>query len=347
MKYKGLIIGTVFVVSVGVFLETLARFNLAMNYVATSQEVGKYKGQFDAELGWSIGPHDVNGARPSPNSYGDPLLAVFGGSVTYGRAVEDNETWEYLLAEQSKRDVYNFGQRGFSADQSYLRYLRIGKNVKPQYFAIGVTLRGINAIMTTYQKFYRPDSGIPLTKPRFEIKRGELKRVPNPLVSADQMDKLRSAEFIASLSQMDPWYLSRKTEWLNQILPHFLRPSRMLEDADLNLWNDPKARDLMAKILTQFTRDVRNQGAQPVILILPVAEDLKAAMNGNYQGLSQLLEICKQEKLHCFNGIEAIKNEAINSHSTEGLWTPSKYMAARGHKVMAKAVGEYLHQVKD
>ena len=103
---------------------------------------------FDKELGWVRKPNttgievganskiiyhiDSNGSRV--NLVGSKVtIASFGDSYTFGRQVEDFQTWQVRLSEKLGEKVLNYGVGNYGADQAFLYYQRqkIPKTTQP------------------------------------------------------------------------------------------------------------------------------------------------------------------------------------------------------------------------
>jgi hypothetical protein len=75
--------------------------------------------------GLRISPHDINQPATLPKDHKN--LAFFGCSCTFGVGVDDNESWPYLVEEQSggRYRAYNFALGGYGPHQM-LRMLQTG-----------------------------------------------------------------------------------------------------------------------------------------------------------------------------------------------------------------------------
>src|SRR5262245_21014534 len=98
------------------------RFFDPTRFSPAREELEDMTRSFDPDLGWRSRHATPYGERPRPVVYERHLLSTFGDSFTYSDEVKDDESWQTVLAQRLRADVYNFGDVGYGTDQAYLRF---------------------------------------------------------------------------------------------------------------------------------------------------------------------------------------------------------------------------------
>ncbi|MBI3126035.1 MAG: hypothetical protein HYZ11_00335 [Candidatus Tectomicrobia bacterium] len=179
-----------------------------------------YDAGFDPELGWVRKPNtskldlgkypysiDARGSRANPGHEGLPLqIGTYGDSYTFCREVEDENTWQWHLAEELGCNVLNFGVGNYGLDQTLLRMKReFPRNPTPITVAAMVP-QGIARNLSVW-KHYNEFGNVLAFKPRFEIENGRLRLIPNPI---DEREKFfRLEEFLPEIRRNDFFYERR------------------------------------------------------------------------------------------------------------------------------------------
>ncbi len=96
---------------------------------ASALSYADYMAARDPFLGWpaksQLGTkaYDAGGARPDATApAGPPCAVTFGDSFTYSEEVEDDQTWESIVAKSLGCRVANYGVPGYGTDQALMRY---------------------------------------------------------------------------------------------------------------------------------------------------------------------------------------------------------------------------------
>ncbi len=251
-------------------------------------------GQFDAELGWTVGPGFVEG-RVSANSWGarggleyaaepapDMLrLACFGDSFTWCAEVDDADTWQVALAELDPRiEAVNFGVGGYGTDQALLRFRRQGRR-SADVVVIGIMLENIGRNVNRYRPLWYPAARASVAKPRFVLAEHELVLVPSPFAT-------RAALCEAVLDGSVLEQVALHEHWLDRPAPGLARHLALARLALLlrskaarqpsRLWSTPgEPLDVTLALLRRFHAEALASGARYApIVVFPRAKDLDA-----------------------------------------------------------------------
>jgi hypothetical protein len=218
-------------------------------------------------------------------------VALIGDSMTYGYEVRCEDSWGHALEAQlgPAVQVLNFGVSGYGLDQVLLRYERDTQPMKPQIVLIGITSEEIRRSINVYNFLMNPDwLGLPFARPRLILKNG----VPSPINQpVPTPAEVFAHTTITELPHLDQDAYFRRLEWERDGLWHFFEQSyffRLLitlrPPSDPPRKADPKE-TMMAlgqQVLTTLVRDVREQGAIPLVVHFPYQwELLKAAQYGD------------------------------------------------------------------
>lgn len=175
---------------------------------------------FDSELGWIRKPltnheengrdgkthwHiDENGSRVNDNKFStDNVISCYGDSFTFGRQVNDNETWEYYLSQLLKTNIKNFGVGNYGLDQTLLRLKREFPKNKTNIVLIGVVPDTISRIMSVWKHYYEYGNTFGF-KPRFIILDNKLKLIHNFIDSKEKFSYYQ--KFLSEIQKNDFFY---------------------------------------------------------------------------------------------------------------------------------------------
>ena len=146
-----------------------------------------YKNSFDQLLGWDR-KKNTNGFEISTkrtffnikkngnrgkSKFKKTKISVFGDSFAFCRYVNDDETWESYIEERIKYNVHNFGVGNFGLDQSYLKYVKLKRNISSKIIIFNFVPETI-ARVNSYWKHYREFGNIMAFKPLFIEKKNNL-----------------------------------------------------------------------------------------------------------------------------------------------------------------------------
>lgn len=255
---------------------------------------------YDPELGWAPrrGARSANGLyavetggirrdadvalEPPP---GVLRVALLGDSFTFGDEAPLDETWgayleRGLVARGVPAEVLNFGVNAYGIDQAYLRWKRDGRRYAPQVVILGFQPENALRNLNVFRALYFAGSEVPLSKPRFVVRGGELELVNVPTLSPRELaDVLGSLERHPLLEheRYYGWYTDR---WWRQSKLAALVESAVVQRRAGELALDDEARDLAERLLAAFARDVMASGAAFLVVHLPRQADLQARRAG-------------------------------------------------------------------
>ena len=137
------------------------------------EEIGKHGKTF-----WSI---DQKGSRKNPsNEISNSKISCYGDSFTFGRQVNNNETWEYYFSKLSKTNIQNFGVGNYGIDQALLRLKREFPHNKTKIVLMGVVPDTISRILSMWKHYYEYGNTFGF-KPKFGFSNNKLNLLTNPI----------------------------------------------------------------------------------------------------------------------------------------------------------------------
>lgn len=267
---------------------------------------------YDPNLGWTVAPSrqnatgfDVSSAeglrapkvgmsfadrrtRHSglPEKAATVRVALLGDSMTYSYEVRCEESWGHALEGQlgPAVQVLNFGVSGYGLNQVFLRYERDAQPWKPQIVLIGITSEEILRIMSIYNFLMNPDwVGMPFVRPRLILKNGLPTPINQPIPTPAE---IFAHSTIKDLSQLDQDAYFRRFEWEREGIWQLLEKSyffRLLfslrppSDPPQEWTSQESMMTLAQHIITTMVRDVREQGAIPLVVHFPYQFELRLA----------------------------------------------------------------------
>lgn len=345
--------------------------NKHKNIIKKTIENKKNYTVFDPRLGWSINPSTANelfrsnadGIRADKEytkipEIGKLRISAFGDSFTHGDEVHNNETWEaYLNQINSNLEVINFGVGGYGLDQAYLRYQHLGKDYNSHIVLIGILTENIRRHMNNFRPFLKPNTGIPFSKPRFKLTDGKLDLVENPLNSINDYQRLLNKPRIVlnELGQQDYYFQTRQHRSIFDVLPsvrlikivldqHRKKFSKNNIFVNGNYNPDSEAFTLTIKIIEEFYNMVENDGAKPVILVIPRKSDIRTYRKTNKKPYQILIDYLEKKQLAYIEIIELFNiNEIAKESQRKDLFVRAHYSP-----LMNQFVAQYIyHNLKN
>lgn len=276
--------------------------------------VSKTENSFDGEKSWHI---NSKGSRINPgHEHLKTKIISFGDSFTFNREVNDDETWQYYLADLIDGNVANFGVGNYGLDQAFLRFKREIKNYKDaKLIVVGVVPDTIVRDLSVW-KHYSEFGNTFGFKPRFMLERGELKLIKNPANKKEDFYNLK--KIIPIINKHDYFYESfkmnlfifpytisilknpRKKLFLLFVsgLRYFFEllnidwrrlKSDKIENAKKKVYNfivenrvkgykDKEIRNLTISILKEFAKTSNEKKVPILFLLMPQKEDLDYIM---------------------------------------------------------------------
>lgn len=263
--------------------------------------------QFDPVLGWSIRPDvtaEWEGHTYTSNSIGIRSLreyelavpagvtriASFGPSFTHGDEVQGHETWQAQM-EQARPDleVMNWGVGGYGTDQAFLRYQTQGAAYHPQIVIIGFEEENVARNVNRFRPFYRPGTGLPLTKPLFVTDTHGLRLLENPFNTFDDLYQtllFNPDRFIDLVCPHDLFCNEqryRRDGWDNLAGVRFLRTlafEMSHNEADSRAAHQAGEAEITLRLGQMFIKEIIQNQAAPLVVVFPEQRTMAAYEQG-------------------------------------------------------------------
>jgi hypothetical protein len=335
--------------------------------------VGDTYVRFDAELGWSTGrgasttddgvEYRTNAAGfRADREYGVETppgirrMAAFGDSFTHCDEVAYADCWTARLeAAWTGSETLNFGIPASSPDQGWLRYRRDAEPYRPCAVLIGFQVENVNRVVNRFRPFYAPTSGVALSKPRFVLDGDELRLLPNPVSSPEQLADPAWVE--RTLGPEDFWYypgLFAPQPFDDLFLARLVRSARYrrhraasegpVDDAHPNgrAYSVADERFRVAgRTLIEFAREVRGNGATPVIVFFGQKKEVTGVRRGEPKEYQPLLDWLRREEVAVVDATNDLAREA-NRTGVDGLFARGGHYSRRGNDVIGTALARHL-----
>jgi hypothetical protein len=311
---------------------------------------------YDAELGWIWRPGATSkdgryhidergirtGAGSTPRRDG-PIVALYGGSVTFCAEVLHEECWGYqlerLLAEAGRgHQILNLGVGGYDMGQSYLRWRSTHSELRPEVVVFGLSPTNIIGNASVIRAFHYPTTNLPFSKPRFVLEGGELGvvNVP-PLPPRDALEVLRDPRGWELL----PWELYVEGERETKFWQHSRLLCRLFcSRSSLGKYKreDSRAFQLAIRIIQRFHDEVQAAGARFVIVNLPDPDELGQARDGEpAPHVSALLAELERRGMAVVDPTPELLEQAERESFAE-LFAPQEHFSPSGNRVIAEVL---------
>lgn len=226
---------------------------------------------------------------PRERTAGVPRLAVFGDSFAYGADMGDKDCWTKIIEATHRAEVLNYGVGGYGLDQTLIRYWEDGAAFHPEVVLVGLTSVMAPRTVSRYRRFDDARDA-PLFKPRFVLDGEQLRLVPAPVTTRADLERLaENPEEVRTYGMDDFWYFPAMFEHRLYRFSHAYRLaayvahwiSRRLLDRDRvyrgHMFNpDAAPFRLMRRLTQELATAIRANGAQPVVVMLPMRSDVEA-----------------------------------------------------------------------
>lgn len=277
----------------------------------------------------------MRGTREYPltKPAGMTRVALLGDSMAFGFGVHDHESFPALLEAVNKNlEVMNFAVPGYGTDQIYLSYKLMAKEFAPDIVLIGI-------FVMDFERATRAYTLAAIAKPFFSVNRaGRLKLHPPALQTPE--------EFTEAI--IFPPIFEENT--VQKILHQSLF-FRKLSTVILNLgnrWGFMDGAEYLKEwkigkvILKELIREIRQDGAQPVFLILPSADetlsDQQLPLEKAYRRFAKKEGVVMIDLFPAFKQPSSRQGAMENFIKWEWHWNP------KGHRIAAQLIQQYLDQ---
>jgi hypothetical protein len=309
---------------------------------------------FDSELGWApkagssgediteLGVKtyhiDEKGRRFSP-AYSDmpSKVAVFGDSFSFGRLVNDDETWPYALSKLVKSHVPNYSVGGYGLDQALLRLKREIKTIDSNIILMCVVPETIARIHSYWRHYFEYGNTLAF-KPRFAIDNERLKFYELFIKDQESFEKIEeNEEYIQRVDYFYKYkfsknilcfpYVYRLWKTRRQNFPilkqvviglitgrsekyrkkAFKQVLRNNAKYTAEMYNDDKTKLLFSRLVDEFVALCHEHDKKPVLVVTPQPVDMERLNSGfsDYSEfiaqLSEKLEVCDLTSLFVGN----------------------------------------------
>ncbi len=251
--------------------------------------IQRFQEQFyDPVLGWvfhektTVLPYaqfDADGARVDVLAGAPGVVAAYGDSFTFGEDVENDETWPHYLAEALGVQVANFGVAGYGPDQALVRlrgHLEEGR--VPEVVILGVMSENIARVVNVWRKVYTGGEALNF-KPILVIDQEVPRWVPSPLGQPVVVESVRQAIEISKSN--DFWADQNQRRPAVPHFPYLVTAFDTLAYLSFravrwqDLWQQDQPIEVLRAIIDEFVLLSRRYSFVPVIVMIPMAEDLR------------------------------------------------------------------------
>ena len=313
----------------------------------------------DPDLGWVRRNSEINaaGMRDDREYSLEPATGVlrisaFGDSFTYGSDVPLGDNWtKRISAMRPSIEVLNYGLGAYGLDQAYLRYLRDGPTYRPDIVFIGYMTENFARTVNVYRGFYTTSyRNFFFSKPRFRLDHDTLVLIPNPLRTMADYRRLRDnqEEVLGELGRNDFHFAGQygagpfdfsPTVRLGKIAVALIRKRAQTPILTRDGLYEPRseAYRLTVAIFDRFYRKVLEDGALPVIIVLPDINDQKRSRDGLPRRYGILLENFRAKGYRYVDALDAF--EPVESQYTvDDLVVQWGHFSKLGNDLVAKHI---------
>lgn len=252
--------------------------------------------------------HGVRGITEYP--YARELLSptrrvlVFGDSYTFGDEVSDDETYAHFLGEtMPDTEVLNMGVHGYGHDQMLVYLQEEGEKYRPDVVVLGFVALDMKRNLFEFNNY---------AKPVFDGESQAPSLVPSP-----------------------DWFLSNE-RYRSKLLDAGVM---LLEKIRWNLgWNEDRAQERTAAILTEFAKTVHLMGATPVFVYLPVLKELDNGASEKTADEAYLAQHCDALQVSCL----FLRPAFIEAAKTGLTFNTKSHWFATEHAIAAREISTFL-----
>ena len=320
----------------------------------------------DPDLGWLRRNSEINGAgmrddrEYTPETPAGVLrISAFGDSFTYGSDVPLGENWtKRISAMQPSIEILNYGLGAYGLDQAYLRYLREGTRYRPDIVFIGYMTENFARTVNVYRGFYTTSyRDFFFSKPRFKLDHDSLVLIPNPLRTMEDYRRLleNQEEVLGELGRNDFYFAGQyragpfdfsPTVRLGKIAVALIRKRSHTPILTRDERYEPRseAYRLTVAIFDEFYRKVLEDGALPVIIVLPDINDQRRSRDGLPRRYEVLLENFRAKGYRYVDALEAFV-PVESQHTVDDLVVTWGHFSKLGNDIVARHVLSELSEM--
>jgi len=339
-----------------------------------------FKHGYDPELGWVRKPNtsheetgkngktvwNINdsGARKNPYcKINNSKISCYGDSFTFGRQVNDDETWEYYLSQLVQSNVKNFGVGNYGIDQVLLRLKREFPKNRTDFVIMGVVPDTVSRIVSVWKHYYEYGNTFGF-KPRFKILENKLLLVNNPI---DEESKFYNyVDYLDEIRENDFFYKNKfKKEIISfpysiSILKNFKRNIQIIFRVYKNknaheiimkrnlewrvkLYENKNIVLLLEMIIDEYVNYSKKEKFQPIFIFLPQKDDILFIKN-NFHFYSEIVKRLENKSNLVFIDImeDFLNYKKLNDLFSENSQYGGHYSKV-GNEFVAKLIYDKLN----
>jgi hypothetical protein len=351
-----------------IFGRALKPYHLPVNTMRQQVEIyqtsTRTRIMYDAQLGWTNRPNNQSadrlyaynalGARiapaapveytPSPPP-GTVRIVIVGDSYTHGDEVPFENTWGYYLQQNLNQaginaEVINLAVGAYGLDQAFLRWQTLGRDLSPDIVILGLQMENVQRNVNLLKPIYRPNTGLPFSKPRYILSNNGLTLINVPPVPPAQIAGL--------LENIATWELAPYEHFFNpkDYQQQLWTQSKLVALSQEIFWpieTDPYFYDLnqeparlTLKIIETFQDQVEASGSDFLIIHIPIVLDLI--------NLRLKRDLIYADLLAAIDAKHPIidPHEALLAESMFALFMPGGHYSAVGNKIIAEVVAKRI-----
>ena len=283
---------------------------------------------------------------------GLPRLAVFGDSFAYGADLGDEDCWTKRIEATHRAEILNYGVGGYGLDQTLIRYWEDGAAFRPEVVLVGLTTIMAPRTVSRYRRFEHA-SDAPLFKPRFVLDGEQLRLIPAPVTTREDLERLVAhPEEVRRFGKDDVWYfpamfehrlyrfshayrlLAYTAHWISRRLLH---RDRVYRGHMLN--PDAAPFRLMRRLTQELVAAIRGNGAQPVVVMLPMRSDVEAYRDVGSTPYEPLRAQIERDGVRVLDPVQ----EFLRDSDPDAKFQSNGHYSAAGNRLIAATVASAMN----
>jgi hypothetical protein len=319
------------------FAGFLAAHGLAYDATSPDEDIfSDYIEKRDQVLGWpaptSFGQDNLesDGARVDPRFPGTEspaCVSAYGDSFTYSAEVSNQDAWPSVLGQELGCRVSNFGVGGYGTDQSLMR-LQLNKFDRAPIMIIGHASFDIQRNVNQFRVLL---GGDPLGfKPRFVIDQSSNQLARIDLLDFDDVDfrevYANPAKYLPyeyhlpgwpprNPSVSFPYSVTVARSLMTRKMMTFFDDTRVYYDQFYDPNHLSNALQITEKIIDAFAREARQRESRPIVLMIPIAEDLMKFESTGQWTYQNLMTYMRDNDIEYINVGESLNEYLASSNS--------------------------------
>ena len=314
-----------------------------------------------ATLGWlpfvdSANEHaDSSGSRhiPSFPDPGEECGIAFGDSFIYGDEVGHSEAWSNVLSNKLHCRVANYGVSAFGTDQALMRYQDMPAG--PARFAIlGIYPHNLMRNVNQNRYFLNGRNRFGL-KPRFVLENDELKRIPMPDFSYEEL--VDSFEVPRQYYPHEGFVPDTKSGPITPSFPYTVVLLRYLSSdrvksfvsgwpswtAFVRPGHDLGALELTAAIVAEFSKVADDRKQSTLVVVFPTAKSYQVYLDTGQIAYQPLLDIISENDIEVLDLHAPFRAHLGNRPLCDVLTNPEQCVGHFGENGNA-LVAEFIYK---